>query len=612
MIVILILLLPQLYISSGQSFSNLIASDMGLAIENIGKLGTSNSETVISLILQLPNIQDNFEYYSRSEISRIHRCLKIFQDTGVHHFHPNSVMYNLIVAREKVSNYISSRRQVLKPYVIDLSGKTRAKRGILSVLGGSLLTLAFGGIAEYQIHRLKSHIEDNSDKIEILKNDLRSEKQRRLHLRQDLIGLIKADRESLVTYSSTISCMDLPFILRTGRDNLFARKSKIIDDVLAGPLEGKNKLTLTPKIIGPDILQKVVNQHPQLNNTVFKNSPHLLYSTSTISLLSIDKNLTQAHFVLYIPVIDAKDNLHNLYQTEQVGIHVTNDTCGYFELSRHLFVKNNKFYDVNLADCKQNNALHICSTKSIQNVSSCVQKDKMNCPLRHNTCISDCQFQVCKQGILFRDNSGKNAYTFDKNGYTSEINLMNSHSEFIPWKDFSAIQVYDTKLESPSTFHPSIEVANFSLDSDTLEILDPEQLSRIFSNLSSEYNTTLKMVMNPLFSNFAENDKFFPYVHQWTNTVLIIILISFLGFIYRDRLGLLCYNCITCRSCSCNNSGCLNNRPLDLELGGKRPNFKSREVFREPPISASHETISEIKGDGNNSVHLSEHPHSTN
>ena len=584
-------------IGCGQNLSSLVAGDMGLTIDSIGKLATSNSETLISVILQLPNIQDNLEYYTTGETSRIEQCVKNFQKTGVHHFIPEIVMENLNVDRKKVSSYINSRRQVLKPYIVDVSGKTRTKRGILSILGGSLLTLAFGGIAEYQMHRLKLHIKDNSDRIEVLKDNLRSDQQKILHLRQDLVGLIKADRDSLVSFATTMSCIDLPFILRTNRDNLFSTKSKIIDDVLTGPLEGKNKLALTPKIIGPELLRKVVNQHPQLNSTIFKDNPHLLYSTSTISLLSIDSNLTQAHFVMFIPLVNVKDSLHNLYHTVQVGIHVKDNTCGYFDLPKHLFVKDEKFYNVKLSDCQQNNALYICSIGSIQNVSSCIQKDEITCPLRHTTCISQCHFEVCKQGILFRENSGKYAYTFDKKGYTSEINLKRSHSHFIPWREFSAIQVCNNKLESPSTVHPSLTVANFSMDHDALDIIDPDHISRIFKNLSSHYNTSLQMVMNPIFSNHRENDIIALSRHQWINTILIIILILLIGYIYH-HLGLFCNNCFNCRYCGYNCFPCPDNEHPDLESGDK-PNFRRHGLIAEVPSTASNNFI------GDNAVECS-------
>ncbi len=597
MLIPILLFLSLLNTSLGQKYSNKNASDLGLTIENIGKLSTSNSETLISIILQLPDIQNNLGQFTTSEKARIRKCSRLYSAgiTSYSSTHSKIISGLISTDREKISEYLNSRRQVLKPYIIDDFGKTRNKRGIWSMLGGSLLTLAFGGIAEYQMYKLKTHIEDNSKEIDKLKIDLVSEQQNRLKLRKDIIGLIKADRETLKNYTEIMSCVDLPFMLKNSKESKFWRNSKIIDDVLSGPLEGKNKLALTPKIIDPEILQKIIHQHPQLNNTIFKNNPHLLYTTSSISLLSIDTNLTQAHFVLYIPVVNVKDNLHDLYQTVQVGIHVKNNTCGYFNLPRHVFVKNDRYYDVQLAECKQNNALYICSTNSIQNASSCIQADKITCPLKHTTCISPCQFKLCKQGILFRENSEKDAYTLDNKGYMSEINLKESHSQFVPWKGHSAIQVCNTRLESPATQYPPVEVTNFTINFNDLTIIDPEQLSKIFTHLSSKYNTTLQMVMNPIFSKHVENTKSSSWKLQYINTAMIILLFILIVYVYH-RLGVLCYNCIDCRNCKSNYGRSLpgNGQPdIDSESEDELSNTQLHGINRDDCESEEYARLEE-------------------
>ena len=290
----------------------MVDSNMGLSVKKIGKLVLSDSDTLISVILQLPDIQQDLNEFTTSEYSRIKECLREGTQ-AINIAHPIEVATRDLF--NQTEEYLRSRREILKPYIIDISKSNRNKRSILAALGGSLLTLAFGGVAEYQMYQLRSHIENNSDKIKQLQDDLVTEQNNRLKLRQDIIGLIKADRESLKNYINFVSCRNIPIMLTNREKDNFWRRVKIIDEVLSGPLEGKKNLVLNPRIIDPEILQKVVDQHPQLNGTTFKNNPHLLYSTSTISLFSVNKNLTQAHFIIYIPIVRVENNLHDVYET---------------------------------------------------------------------------------------------------------------------------------------------------------------------------------------------------------------------------------------------------------------------------------------------------------
>ena len=89
----------------------------------------------------------------------------------------------------------------------------------------------------------------------------------------------------------------------------------------------------------PDVIRSVVSQHEELGFTRFSENPLLLYSTAELSLMSIDANLTLAHFVLTIPLIQKNEPVYSLFETSQVGSLTAENKnmCRLFNIPRYLY-----------------------------------------------------------------------------------------------------------------------------------------------------------------------------------------------------------------------------------------------------------------------------------
>jgi hypothetical protein len=229
-------------------------------------------------------------------------------------------------------NYITTRQEILKPYILRSKNHGPAKRQALIMGAIGLGSLVFGGISEYQIHKVNDHLKDVDENIETIKKSLKEYHSQMVLLKNNLIGLVKADIAYLRNYVENYLCDNMVENYQSKREFHFDRITGLIDNVLSGAIEGKNKLELNPRILKPNTLKLIVSQHSILNNSIFFNNPHLLYSLAKINLISIDESITTAHFVMQIPIIKSDATLYDLYKSTQVGTYVKNNTCRYSKI----------------------------------------------------------------------------------------------------------------------------------------------------------------------------------------------------------------------------------------------------------------------------------------
>ena len=98
--------------------------------------------------------------------------------------------------------------------------------------------------------------------------------------------------------------------------------------------EGELITKLTPDIIDFTASKNIVNQQDSSKSLLFFKDPTYLYGPATIAFVDILVQDSIIHFVLDYPVIFDK-NVMPLYKTDQIGLHVSQIKCIYFNTSRY-------------------------------------------------------------------------------------------------------------------------------------------------------------------------------------------------------------------------------------------------------------------------------------
>ena len=179
------------------STEDIVATDIGVKIEKRGQLVSVLEYNIISLIIKLPNLT-SIDHLDSIALSRIDTCYDIDRD-----FKRN---YKRLVqvTSEETQKYVSSRFEILQAFVTPTFSKngnsTRQKRGLLSFLGGSIISMAIGGITEYQIHKINQHVSENIKAINSIMQALNREQAVIKSINKQVVGFVNDITENLTRF----------------------------------------------------------------------------------------------------------------------------------------------------------------------------------------------------------------------------------------------------------------------------------------------------------------------------------------------------------------------------------------------------------------------------
>ena len=484
---------------------DIIATNVGIKIEKIGKIVSVFEDIIISVIIKLPNITGT-GYQNGIAESRIDTCKDISWD-----FKRDYI--NLIqVTRLKTKEYISSRLEILQPFVTptfpEQNNSARHKRGLLSFLGGGLISLAIGGISEYQIHKINQHVSENSEAINSIKQALYQEQAVIRSVNKKVVGFVNDITENLTRFYYEQTCSELYSALAIKFKHHFWDCRYIIDNTLWSALSGKNNLLLTPRTMNLNMLKNIVNEHAVLNNTIFQKHPSIMYSLAKLSLIEISDNLNFAHFVLRIPLISENEML-DLYQSAQVGMHLENNKCMYYDLPKHLYKIGRHFYPMSLEKCKKHNNLYICAKENFSNNSACFQQNYNDCKILKRNCYNYYEFDMSQVGILIRNNKENNTFIVDQKGWTTAVNLHKYRTAYLSWDNLKALQIGEILIDSPNMTYTPLTMSNLSLEDDIMRgyYTDGENITKVFNLICKKYNSTLDDILPPLVDHWQTQFK---------------------------------------------------------------------------------------------------------
>ena len=478
-----------------------VSNDLGLSVENHGHVSFANTQIMVSFVIKLPDIskitvlsseqrskasmccrdRDSFNYMRKLTDPNVQ---KADFDFLVYKIKPVDItdIFKIDVAelvlkwKYEVHMYRKSRLDTLKPYRTPIEDRNeRAKRSLAAFLGSTVLSLVIGGATEYQIHKVNKHVKENKQNIQSLINDLKAIHSNQIIIANNMLGVVKDISRTTTDAIHRVECSRFYLDLKRDMESEFWHFKQIIDDTLYSALSGENNLKLTPRMIDPAILHQLVTEHDVLRNTSFFHDPYMLYSIAKLRLVEIDNNLEIAHFVLDIPLVKQNETLFSLYRTHQVGTKHLGGTCRYLRMPEYIFYKSNRFVNIDLGSCAKNNELFVCPSEAQNNETSCIQSKDVTCDIRKITCYNYFEFSTSHRGTLLRNNRN-DTYTINRDGWTSTVLVNNKRVAYIPWKGLSALQIGNVRTESPGNHFEPLITANFTVDLNSFEYVDTEEI----------------------------------------------------------------------------------------------------------------------------------------
>ena len=287
------------------------------------------------------------------------------------------------------------------------------------------------------------------------------------------------------------------------------------------------------------MLKNITSTHKDLYNTIFRENPNLLYSLSRMSLVEVNEKLDIAHFVLQIPLI-YKQDIKYLFQSSQVGTHVKNNMCTYYNVPKHLYKIEGQFYPLNIDHCMKNNDLYVCPREKFSNKSACIQTKNFNCTYRITECNEYYEFDMSQIGILIRNNRDQDTFAIDLKGWYMEIPLNKTRTTYLDWGKFQSVQIGNTQINSPVMETTPLNFADFSVDTPLLNYyLNSDNITNVFSSICKKYNSTLEDLIPPLIEDWKYQSNSITFL-PWFIAVSVIIVALIIWNIYLHISLVLC------------------------------------------------------------------------
>ena len=523
------------------SEEDLVYENLGLKAEKIGMISLVDDHALISVVIKLPNFKASIKPASNKERGLIDACCGDFldHDLGKSRGIPASQSTFQILFKEnylklirsyqlRADKFLESRMNILEPYVLPsqlIRHARRSKRQLLAFLGSTVLSFAMGAVSEYQMYKINQHINSNSEAIKDLKLRLDQEQKMIIALKNGIIGISREITSKLEVFLERNSCTQLFSDLSNRFEFTFHEYTHIVDELLFTIIDGHSRSLLSPRTIGPEVIEQLILQHSELNNTVFFENPLLLYSSAKVNVANIDNKLEFAHFVLDVPLLYRNDTSYKLFRPSQVGIFISNDTCAYYEIPKLMYDRQGVFIEVrDLDECTQHNALFICPSSTVFKIKSCIQRTQVTCNYHRDNCDYHYSYKMSTVGVLLRDNLDHDAFVLDDTGRTNLLNFPPHRTAYVPWNEVQALQIGDAILSSPHIPRDPISMVNLSSHLTPFDFVDSKEVSKVFGDICEKYNSSLSELITPVISESQAN-KFLSWEFLW----LISLTISIIG-----------------------------------------------------------------------------------
>ena len=459
---------------------SIISLHEGIAISEIGEVALVDQFENLNILIRIPTIP------------RV-RALSCLSDDEDSRERLNNLQYNLNAVMNDYHNFVDSRRALLREYLPFNSSHSIGRRSVWATVGGFLYSTLVAGLTEIQVLQLKRHLKDTQSEVIKLRTSLSNLKNENVLFEKHTVALVKQFNYLLqreITFENCLSEMS-DYISNT-KVNVLAYRTTI-DNLLSPAISGARSVPLSPSILDPEILTKIVRTHDTFNDLIFSVNPVYLYSISRITIVEIDELLTTANYILTFPRIRS-DSIFPLNKVSQLGLFVTDNLCRYFSIPANTFEEDNLMKSIDLQGCSQHGSLHVCEATKFLFPPSCIQHSTFQCNFTVSECIEPYALIQLKSGVLFRDN-GDDHFARDLGGTITIPSVSQGRIGFVSWNSSKEFQLQAISLESHGLTVAPLTINNFSTPL-RFNLSDHIVGQRKIHSLLEDYDSSIKEHIN--------------------------------------------------------------------------------------------------------------------
>lgn len=471
-------------VNNTSSPDTIVSTHEGFVVSKSGLVTSSSEILTISFVLKIPTFKISLPDMI---------CFKKSHNTDQVRAANNKFNENFAALNKSHAQFVASRLSILNPF---LEHKTNKRSAIIFAALSTLIGGALVGITQAQVHSIKSHVEQNAEAITSLHNKVQQISGRQILFEKETIAFLKEFSERTTIALEFEACLDELESFYANAIASFAGYKRAVDAVFDAQLRGVNFYPLPAHVLDPFTLSEIVRMHKSFKHQLYKQHPSLLYNVAKLALISVNEDLSLAHFVLTLPSI-VSSLYYPLYTIRHTGVYLQGSICAKLATADVVYMKNNTLYAIKLNLCSAHFDFHVCPPEAFSIKSSCLQFHSSSCNITKSTCDSPNSATSIPTGILLRNNIPHDTFRRDLKDKTHQVLLSSLNTAFVSWSGTTHIQVGETLYISPAhDFHIEVAFRNFSTDFiyNAFEIT-VDDIVVAFDNYTKSYNLSLNELL---------------------------------------------------------------------------------------------------------------------
>jgi hypothetical protein len=372
----------------------------------------------------------------------------------------------------------------------------RSKRSILGLfnLGFNFVTSVISGVNQYRLSKHFNGLQKDFANFANMQNTIN---KNNVHIQKQFIKLMRSLQYGLKTYAHDLNCETSKHLQNTIQHiqsmEFSAHLEKLLEPLEHGTLTGK----LTPKILPYEDLAKILSDHPELNNTLYKRlSPAFFYKSTQLMIVDLvhTNRFLTIHYVLTIPYL-TESNTFRRYNVRQTGISLksplklaNNNNCVQAKLPSIVVRSSDRYYSLENTICTESNSnVLLCYSQPVYHLP------EIECLRNYSTCSFEpipCSMKYIfdKTGLLIRHENNEPILALERASKPSIVKIKpdDRSISFIPWRYYSLVKVASATLYSPTFISTFVDQAATDLSFNTSSISYNET---VFANVDSLIDT---------------------------------------------------------------------------------------------------------------------------
>ena len=273
-------------------------------------------------------------------------------------------------------------------------------------LAGTAMAAAVAAVGvstsnKIELDKVKKILNEQEDSIKELQDQLKHTNNKLevvLDTQRSVLGYIEQMSSRVDVLNSKVDCMHKHFSYLHWSLELQAEVENLLQFVFKGNLQGK----LTPTLIRPALLRKLIRQQSFVNSKILGRYPNMLYSSATASLLNADFKSLQFTYLISFPDF-GNDPIYPYLTVQQNGFFAKHpssneSTCLMFNMPQTAIIHDGKLHALkDTLTCSDFGNVQICDSKQLDMIpmADCLNLGNNFTTTSKRAVFSYCQLTQC-------------------------------------------------------------------------------------------------------------------------------------------------------------------------------------------------------------------------